>query len=371
MKLSKTTKARSKYIIFYLDEFYSILSLPDHSDIEQGLEDWKPTGENNHQDSNEQSRQTLILPPRFHRSQEPKTDENERSRKRLARSPCSDWSQTSDGEDEDERPRKRAVNSPYSNRSQISDEDGDEQEQSCKRSIFSPDPSARALSATEADFDEDVVRRIYEEVDELEEESISAPSPAPLESKGTQTSPSLSPTRIALPSPPASARRILPLNTSGQRNRIEATSPTSTSHSQELHNTNHRLVQSPSSSSRNLPLSFGRNAVPVIANNIDLTNNPPARMIRTKTGKLQKAPKVRSASVPWTEEEVRALEENVALHGSAWALILTTDTRLRAHTDAQLKDKATNEIKKRLKLSQDHPQLGGFAAIYNPKRKYI
>ncbi|KAL7323004.1 hypothetical protein PS15p_210971 [Mucor circinelloides] len=78
-------------------------------------------------------------------------------------------------------------------------------------------------------------------------------------------------------------------------------------------------------------------------------------------------PKTRERTQRWTEDEVQALEEGLNFFKKrAWAQILKMySDRLGLHKSPQLKDKAVNEVKRRQK---EGLPLGGFKYHVNPRK---
>jgi hypothetical protein len=323
-------------------------------------------------------------------------DQGERPSKRLATSPRSDWSQTSDEEedddDEDEDTDKQPrLTSPNAGKPQTPVQE----EQAHQRSIFSPHPDAHVLSPVEAGFEEDATSlNNNTEVDELEHSLSPNPSTHSSfeQSQNTQTSPSLLRTKSPISSslePTNTAANSSAPNEAAVATEMSSTSQgISTQRSQgiaaikpittylERKKTTSHPVQPSSFTSQNVGPSTrerpnqhqsSSRSVVHIPDDVDRTQNPPVGKFENKGGRIQAFPKIRKEKVPWTDEEVRALEEGVALQGTQWEKILRGDNRLRAHIATQLKDKATNEIKRRLKHGL---ALGGFSVIYKPERKY-
>ncbi|KAI8645455.1 hypothetical protein BD408DRAFT_441012 [Parasitella parasitica] len=92
---------------------------------------------------------------------------------------------------------------------------------------------------------------------------------------------------------------------------------------------------------------------------------PEGYYIVEKTQTKRKIAKTRVRTLRWTAEEVEALEDGLYKERKrAWASILSRHrSRLGAHTQTQLKDKAVNEVKRRKKLKLP---LGGFYYVEHP-----
>lgn len=149
-------------------------------------------------------------------------------------------------------------------------------------------------------------------------------------------------------------------------------------------------VSSTAHSNRRLPSSSSRNGNSNISNNQDENSSrsstiknrkrpaspspgsedneepiPDGYYHDQKTQKRRKIPKTREKALFWTPDEVQALEDGLKQFKKRWWVKILEDykSRLGDHTQAQLKDKARNEIIRRKKANLP---LGGFYYAENP-----